>query len=83
MIADVVQFLFSEYFFTREDWDLLSSIYFYYASEHFEPVKILKKRNPDIPLFYGISGLFVTFKVTHIQLVEAMRISLMLRNFKF
>lgn len=83
MIADVVRFLFSEYFFTREDWNLLSSIYFYYASERFEPVKILKKRNPDIPPFYGISGFFVTFKVTHVQLVEAMRIFLMLRNFKF
>ena len=78
-IAGVVQFLFSECFFTREDRNLLSSIYFYYASERFEPVKILKKRNPDIPLFYGISRLFVTFKVTHIQLVEATRNCVYLR----
>ena len=42
----------------------------------------MKKRNPDIPLFYGISGLFVTFKVTHIQLVEAMHAPHFLLIFK-
>ena len=61
---------------------MLSSIDFYYASERFEPVKIFKKRNPDIPLFYGISGLFVTFIVTHLQLVEAKSFEPVSENFE-
>ncbi len=61
-IAGVVQFLFSECFFTREDRNLLSSIYSYYASERVEPVKNFKIRNPDIPSFHGISGLLLPLK---------------------